>query len=222
MLPYPVFLLFLSPFVSSSVVSSFSQVAFRPPPGFPPLPLHLVFDPLPLLVLLCFTLTLLSLFLPPVVFFGSSSCLSLLFGSLPYLYFLIFFLFSCGFRFLFSFVGPCLVFLIACALVLSLGGVVLHTCLSAICSPLFSVPLMISPLAFLPFLRSSYGYLFCPFSYGVFSFSTSSFGGFGLLHSPAYSSPSGFLVPPFSLPPVSRFGGGCIRGVLHRYYLGLL
>ena len=66
----------------------------------------------------------------------------------------------------------------------------LHKCLSAFCSPLFSVPLVISPLAFLPFLRSSCGYLFCPFSYGVFSFSTSSFSGFGLLHSPAYSSPS--------------------------------
>ena len=64
----------------------------------------------------------------------------------------------------------------------------LHKCLSAFCPPLFSVPLVISPLAFLPFLRSSCGYLFCPFSYGAFSFSTSSFGGFGLLHSPAYSS----------------------------------
>ena len=93
LLPYPVFLLFLSPSVSSSDVSSFGSVAFRPPPGLPPLPLHLVFDPLPLLVLLRFTLTLLSLFLPPVVFFGSSSCLSLLFGSLTYIYFLIFFLF---------------------------------------------------------------------------------------------------------------------------------
>ena len=57
----------------------------------------------------------------------------------------------------------------------------LHKCLSAFCPPLFSVPLVISSLAFLPFLRSSCGYLFCPFSSGVFSFSTSSFGGFGLL-----------------------------------------
>ena len=81
------------PSVSSSDVSSFGLVAFRPPPGFPPLPLHLVFDPLPLLVLLRFTLTLLSLFLPPMVFFGSSSGLSLLFGSLTCIYFLIFFLF---------------------------------------------------------------------------------------------------------------------------------
>ena len=72
---------------------SASICTFRPPPGFPPLPLHLVFDPLPLPVLLRFTLTLLSLFLPPVVFFGSSSCLSLLFGSLTCIYFLIFFLF---------------------------------------------------------------------------------------------------------------------------------
>ena len=65
LLPYPVFLLFLSPSVSSSDVSSFGSVAFRPPPGFPPLPLLLVFDPLPLLFLLRFTLTLLSRFLPP-------------------------------------------------------------------------------------------------------------------------------------------------------------
>ena len=36
----------------------------------------------------------------------------------------------------------------------------LHKCLSAFCPPLFSVPLVISPLAFLPFLRSSCGYLF--------------------------------------------------------------
>ena len=90
----------------------------------------------------------------------------------------------------------------------------LHKCLSAFCPPLFSVPLVISPLAFLPFLRSSCGYLFCPFSSGVFTFSTSSFGGFGLLHSPAYSlplpAPSGFLVPPFSLPPVSRWGEGFV------------
>ena len=156
-----------------------------------------------------------------MVFFGSSSGLSLLFGSLPCLYFLIFFLFPFSplllwFSFLFSFVGPCLVFLIACALVLSLGAVVLHKCLSAFCPPLFSVPLVISPLAFLPFLRSSCGYLFCPFSYGVFNFSTPSFGGFGLLHSPAYSSPSACslgvpgTVPLFSLPPVSRLGGGVV------------
>ena len=55
---------------------------------------------------------------------------------------------------------------------------------------LSSPPLVISPRALLPFLRSSCGYLFCPFSYGVFSFSSSSFGGFCLLHSQAYSSPS--------------------------------
>ena len=100
-----------------------------------------------------------------MVFFGSSFCLSLLFGSLTCIYFLIFFLFpfllfSCGFRFIFSLVGPCLVFFIACALVLSIGGVVFHKCLSAFCPPLFSVPLVISPLAFLPFLRSSCGCLF--------------------------------------------------------------
>ena len=35
-----------------------------------------------------------------------------------------------------------------------------HKCLSAFCPPLFSVPLVISPLAFLPFLRSSCGCLF--------------------------------------------------------------
>ena len=55
--------------------------------------------------------------------------------------------------------------------------------------PSSRMPLVISPLALLPFLRSSCGNLFCPFSYGVFSFSSSSFGGFGLLHSQAYSSP---------------------------------
>ena len=102
----------------------------------------------------------------------------------------------------------------------------LHKCLSAFCPPLFSVPLVISPLAFLPFLRSSCGYLFCPFSSGVFSFSTSSFGGFGLLHSPAYSSPSACSlgVPGTSVLPssgVSMGWGVCIRGVLHRYCLRL-
>ena len=97
----------------------------------------------------------------------------------------------------------------------------LHKCLSAFCSPLFSVPLVISPLAFLPFLRSSCCYLFCPFSYGVFSFSTSSFGGFGLLHSPAYSSPSAwYLRSPFLR--CLDWVGGCICGVLHRYCLRLL
>ena len=40
----------------------------------------------------------------------------------------------------------------------------LHKCFSAFCPPLFSVPLVISPLAFLPFLRYLCGYLFCPFS----------------------------------------------------------
>ena len=86
----------------------------------------------------------------------------------------------------------------------------LHKCLSAFCPPLFSVPLVISPLAFLPFLRSSCGYLFCPFSYGVFSFSTSSFGGFGLLHSPAYSSPSACSlgVPGTSVLPSSGVSMG--------------
>ena len=113
------------------------------------------------------------------------------------------------------------------------GGVVFHKCLSAFCPPLFSVPLVISPLAFLPFLpflpflRSSCGYLFCPFSSGVFSFSTSSFGGFGLLHPPAYSSPSACSlgVPGTSVLPssgVSMGWGVCIRGVLHRYCLRLL
>ena len=86
----------------------------------------------------------------------------------------------------------------------------LHKCLSAFCPPLFSVPLVISPVAFLPFLRSSCGYLFCPFSYGVFSFSTSSFGGFGLLHSPAYSSPSACSlgVPGTSVLPSSGVSMG--------------
>ena len=46
---------------------------------------------------------------------------------------------------------------------------------------------MISPLALLPFLRYSCSYLFCPSSYCVFSYSSSSFGGFGLLHSHACS-----------------------------------
>ena len=101
-----------------------------------------------------------------------------------------------------------------------------HKCLSAFCPPLFSVPLVFSPLAFLPFLRSSCGYLFCPFSSGVFSFSTSSFGGFGLLHPPAYSSPSACSlgVPGTSVLPssgVSMEWGVCIRGVLHRYCLRL-
>ena len=103
----------------------------------------------------------------------------------------------------------------------------LHKCLSAFCPPLFSVPLVISPLAFLPFLRSSCGYLFYPFSSSVFSFSTSSFGGFGLLHSPAYSSPSACSlgVPGTSVLPssgVSMGWGVCIRGVLHRSCLRLL
>ena len=76
-------------------------------------------------------------------------------------------------------------------------------------------------------LRSSCGYLFCPFSSGVFSFSTSSFGGFGLLHPPAYSSPSACSlgVPGTSVLPssgVSMGWGVCIRGVLHRYCLRLL
>ena len=90
--------------------------------------------------------------------------------------------------------------------------VVLHKCLSAFCSPLFSVPNVISPLAFLLFLRSSCGYLFCPFSYGVFSFSTSSFvASASSTRQPTplpLPAPSGFLVPPLSLPPVSRLGGG--------------
>ena len=90
----------------------------------------------------------------------------------------------------------------------------LHKCLSAFCPPLFSVPLVISPLAFLPFLRSSCGYLFCPFS------SVSSASPPLLLVASASSTrqptplplpaPSGFLVPPFSLPPVSRWGGGFV------------
>ena len=86
----------------------------------------------------------------------------------------------------------------------------LHKCLSAFCPPLFSVPLVISPLAFPTFLRSSCGYLVCPFSYGVFSFSTSSFGGFGLLHSPAYSSPSACSlgVPGTSVLPSSSVSMG--------------
>ena len=130
-----------------------------------------------------------------MVFFGSSSCLSLLFGRLACISFFsssssLFLLFSCGFRFFFSFRWA----LYRLSLRFRSGafyrGVLLHKCLSAFCPPLFSVPLVISPLALLPFLRSSCGYLFCPFSYGVFCFSTSSFGGFGLLHSPAYSSPS--------------------------------
>ena len=89
-----------------------------------------------------------------------------------------------------------------------------HKCLSAFCPPLFSVPLVISPLAFLPFLRSSCGYLFCPFSSGVFSFSISFFvASASSTRQPAplpLPAPSGFLVPPFSLPLVSRWGGGFI------------
>ena len=92
----------------------------------------------------------------------------------------------------------------------------LHKCLSAFCPPLFSVPLVISPLAFLPFLRSSCGYLFCPFSSGVFSFSTSSLvASASSTRQPTplpLPAPSGFLVPPFSLPPVSRWGGGFVYG----------
>ena len=52
------------------------------------------------------------------------------------------------------------------------------------------LPLVISPLALLPFLRFSCDCLFCPSSYGVFSYSSPSFGGFGLLHSHACSSTS--------------------------------
>ena len=133
------------PSVSSSDVFSFGSVAFRPPPGFPPLPLHLVSilflfwfssasrllfslgfclrwfsSAHPLVCLSC------SVVWPASIFLSSSSSL--------------FLLFSCGFRFLFSFVRTCLVFLIACALVISAGGggggVVLCKCLSAFCPPL--------------------------------------------------------------------------------------
>ena len=121
-------LLFLSLSVSSSVVSSFGSVTFRPPPGFPPLPLLLVFDPLPLLFLLHFTLTLLSRCLPPVGFSSAHPLVCLSCSVVwPASIFLsssssLFLLFSGVFCFLFSLVGPCLVFLIACALVLSNGG----------------------------------------------------------------------------------------------------
>ena len=116
--------------------------------AFLPFLLLLVFDPLPLLVLL-FTLPLCSRFLPPGGFLRlillSVSCsagwpASILSSSSSSL----FLLFSCGFRFVFSFVGACLVYFIACALMFSLGGgggggsVPFHKCLSTFCPPLFS------------------------------------------------------------------------------------
>ena len=238
-----------APSVSYSVVSSFGSDAFHPPPGFPPLPPPPGFrsssssgsSPLhaysfisvsasrwfssahPLVCLSC------SAAWPASILSSSSSAL--------------FLLFSCGFRFVFSFVGASLVFFITGALMLSIGGVPFHKCLSAFCPPLFSdasrdffsgssafSPLFVR-LPLLPFLRSSCGYLFGPFSYGVFSFSSSSFGGFGLLHSPAYSSPSAcsclcslgvHCTSDLPSSGVSIGWGGCMRWVLRRCCLRLL
>ena len=93
------------------------------------------------------------------------------------------------------------------------------------------LPLVVSPLVLLPFLRSSCSCLSCPSSYGVFSYYSPSFGGFGLLHLHACSSTSAcsclcslWVHCTSALPSsgVSVGLGGCIRWVLHRYYLRLL
>ena len=140
--------------------------------------LLLVFDPLPLPVLLLFTLPLFSRFLPPGGFLRlillsvspvRQAGLHLFSHLLP----LPFLLFSCGFHFVFSFRGACLIFFIACALVLSVGGFRSISVFLPSVLPSSLLPLVISPLALLPFVRSSCGYLFCTFSYGVFSFSSS-------------------------------------------------
>ena len=109
------------------------------------------------------------------------------------------------------------------------GGVVFHKCLSAFCPPLFSVPLVISPLAFLPFLRSSCSCLFLSLFLRCLQ----------LLHlflrwlrPPPLASlllslcllPRGswYLRSPFLRCLDLVGGGGCICGVLHRYCLRLL
>ena len=172
-----------------------------------------------------------------MVFFGSSSGLSLLFGSLPCLYFLIFFLFPFSplllwFSFLFSFVGPCLVFLITCALVLSLGGggggggVVLHKCLCILSSPLLCASRDFSSgfSAFSPlFVRLPLLSLFLRCLQLLHPF-------LRWLRPPPLASlllslcllPGGswYLRSPFLR--CLDWVGGCIRGVLHRYCLRLL
>ena len=109
--------------------------------AFLPFLLLLVFDPPPLLVLLFFTLTLLSQFCLPVVFFSSSSCLSLLFGSLACFYSLIFFLFHFSpllLWFSFRWRLSRLFHHLRSNAFYGGGGVPFHKCLSAFCPPLFS------------------------------------------------------------------------------------
>ena len=80
------------------------------------------------------------------------------------------------------------------------------------------MPLVISPLALLPFLRSSCGYLSSvPFptvssaSPPLPSVASASSTRQPPLPLPApVFAPSGFIVPPFSLPPVSPLGGGIV------------
>ena len=147
------FCFFLLLFLSLMYPLSASE-AFRPPLGFPPLPCPPGFRSSYSSGFSSSSLFLFSLgFCHPVVLFGSSSCLSLLFGRLACICSLIFFLFpfllfSCGFRFVFGFrCGFVSFFFVSGALVLSVGGFSFHTCLSALLSsPLHLMPLVLSPL----------------------------------------------------------------------------